>query len=152
MKTAESDRKILRELQRDATLTLKQLSDRLNMSQSTIWRRIQDMEDSGIIVGRATLVDPIAVGLAVCVFVHVNIVGHSNDVRQQFEQFAQGAPEVVDCYSVTGAHDYTLIVRTYSVEEFESFLMKQVLAHPSVARASSNLALRQHKRTPVLPI
>ena len=63
MKTEESDRRILRELQRDATLTLKQLADRLAMSQSTIWRRVQDMEKDGVILGRATLVDPLAVGL-----------------------------------------------------------------------------------------
>ena len=152
VKTEESDRRILRELQRDATLTLKQLSDRLGMSQSTIWRRIQDMEKDGVILGRATLVDPLAVGLSVCVFVHVNMTAHSTEVRSGFEAFAKNAPEIVDCYSVTGAHDYTLIVRARSVEEFETFLMKQVLSQPGVATASSNLALRQHKRTAILPI
>ena len=152
MRTEEDDRKILRELQRDATLTLKQLSERLAMSQSTIWRRIQEMEKTGVILGRATLVDPLAVGLSVCVFVHVNMVAHSTEIRGRFEAFARDAPEIVDCYSVTGAHDYTLIVRTRSVEEFESFLMREVLGHPGVATASSNLALRQHKRSAVLPI
>jgi Lrp/AsnC family transcriptional regulator len=152
MKTEESDRRILRELQRDATLTLKQLSERLAMSQSTIWRRIQEMEKDGVILGRATLVDPLAVGLSVCVFVNVNMTAHSTEVRSRFEAFAQSAPEIVDCYSVTGAHDYTLIVRTRTVEEFETFLMKQVLSQPGVATASSNLALRQHKRSAVLPI
>lgn len=147
----ENDRKILREIQRDATLSLKELSERVAMSQSTVWRRIQDLEASGVITGRVTLVEPTQVGLTVCCLVQVNIVEHKADVRRAFERFVAEADAVLQCFAITGGHDYTLIVRTPTVEDYESFLMNDLLAHPSVATTATHLALRQHKNTTILP-
>lgn len=152
MPLLENDRKILAALQRDATLTLKQLSERLAMSQSTLWRRIQDLQASGVIRGRVTLVDPGLAGLQVCVFVHVNLKDHSAEARGGFERFVETRPEIMECFSVTGAHDYALIVRSETVAAFEDFLMHHLLTRPEVATASSNLALRQHKYTTALPL
>jgi len=148
----ESDRRILAALQADATLTLKQLAEAVAMSPSTVWRRVQDLEAAGVIVGRVTLLDPARLGLQVCVFVHVDIRDHRAETRDAFERFVRGRPEVMECFSITGAHDYMLIVRTETVAAFEDFLMHALLSQPAVAAASSNFTLRQQKYTTALPL
>lgn len=148
----ENDRRILRELQRDAGLSLKALAERVAMSASSVWRRVQELEAAGVITGRVTLVDPLKVGLKVCVLVQVNIVEHKAEVRSEFERFVERSDHILQCFAITGSHDYALIVRTPTVEDFERFLMKDLLAHPSVASTATQLVLRQHKGSHVLPI
>lgn len=148
----ENDRKILRELQRDATLSLKALAEKISMSASSVWRRIQDLEAAGVITGRVTLIDPVKAGLRVCVLIQVNIVEHKPDVREAFEQFVARSEEILQCFAITGSHDYALIVRTHTVEDYERFLMSELLAHPSVASTATQLVLRQHKGSSALPI
>ena len=151
MTVQENDRQILLELQRDATLSLKELGERVAMSPSTVWRRIQDLEAAGVITGRVTLVDPVRLGRTVCVLIHVHITEHKPEVRRAFEDFVSGNEAILQCFAVSGTHDYTLIVRTRTVEEYESFLMNDLLAHPSVASSASHLVLRQHKNTTIIP-
>ncbi|MGI9463164.1 MAG: Lrp/AsnC family transcriptional regulator [Aestuariivirgaceae bacterium] len=152
MKPEESDRRILRELQRDATLSLKDLAERVSMSSSTVWRRVQDLENGGIITGRVTLTDPTLLGLTVCMLLHVNIIEQTADARRAFERFVDLHDNILQCFAVTGTHDYTLVVRARTVEAFERFLMDELLAHPSVASTASQLVLRQHKNTTALPL
>lgn len=148
----DADRRILTVLQEDATLTLKDLAERLSMSQSTVWRRMQDLEAAGVILKRVTLVDPRAVGLGVCVFVHVNLREQNAESRSAFEAFVRAERQILESFAITGEYDYMLIVRTDSVESFDEFLMHRLLAHPKVAKASSNLTLRQQKYTTALPL
>ncbi len=152
MKLDDKDRALLALLQRDATLTLRQLAERLPMSQASVWRRIRDLESSGVIGTRVTLVDPRAVGLGVRAQVQVDIADHGEASREAFERFVQDRPEVLECYSVTGPHDYLLTVLVRDVEAYETFLMHQLLAHPVVRNALTNFTLRQLKYTTALPL
>lgn len=152
MTLSEPDRRLLREIQRDATLSLKDLAERLAMSQSTVWRRIQEFEATGLITSRVTLLDPARLGLGVCVFVHANLRDHSNESREAFERFIADQPNVLECFSVTGPHDYVLLIRAENVAAYEDFLMHKLLAHPRVASAQSDFALRQLKYTTMLPL
>ncbi|MEL6680512.1 MAG: Lrp/AsnC family transcriptional regulator [Pseudomonadota bacterium] len=149
---AEADRDILRHLQRDATLSLRDVADRVGMSQSTVWRRIEGLEAAGFITGRVTLVDPERAGLSVCVFVQVNLRDHQAETRRAFETLIHALPEAMDCYAVTGAFDYTVILRTASVAAFEDILMQRILGAECVANASSHLSLRQIKHSTALPL
>lgn len=152
MELQESDRRILRALQADATISLKDLAAGVAMSSSTVWRRVQELENAGVITGRKTLVDPAKLGLTVTILLNVNIVAQSRESRQAFEQFALAHPNILQCFKVTGAHDYVLIVRMRRVEDFERFLMEELLAHPSVSSTQSQLILRQCKSTTDLPV
>ncbi|MGV6801453.1 MAG: Lrp/AsnC family transcriptional regulator [bacterium] len=147
-----TDKKILRALQADASLPLKTLAENLAMSPSTVWRRIQELEKNGLIVGRVTLLDAAKAGLGFAAFVNVNIAQHDRNNRQSFEQFVANSAAILECFSVTGPHDYTVLIRTATVTEFEHFLMQNLLAHPAVATATSNIVLRQQKHTTALPI
>jgi len=122
------------------------------MSQSTLWRRVNELESAGAIKKRVALLDPDIVGLSVCVFLSINLVNHTAKVRAEFEAFVEQSPQIMECFSVTGGFDYMLIVRARSVLAFEAFLMDEVLGHKSVASASSQIALRQHKYSTELPL
>ncbi len=146
------DRRILRQLQRDCTLSSREAAAMVGVSQSTYWRRTQELEQAGVITARVALLDPHRVGVAITVLVHVTLSGHGAQTREAFQRFVHDTPDIVECVSVTGEHDYTLLVRTVSVSSFEALLMGRILAHPSVASASSHIALRRHKYTTALPI
>lgn len=147
-----ADRALLRALQRDATLSMKALAQKAGMSASSAWRRVRELEAAGVIRDRVTRLDPTKLGLAVCMLVDVNIRRQDPAARAEFERWVGATDAVQQCFAVTGAHDYTLIVRTRSVEAFERFLMNELLAHPSVDATSTHLVLRQHKSTTALPV
>jgi Lrp/AsnC family transcriptional regulator len=149
---SETDVTILRAIQEDASLTARELAEKLGMSPSTLWRRVNDLEQVGAIEGRVALLNPDKVGLPVCVFVFINMVNHDKQTLTDFVRFVNDTANIMECFAVTGAHDYTLIVRASSVGAFEQILMEQILPHASVASASSQIALRQHKYSTALPL
>ena len=148
----KTDRKILKVLQSDASLSRQDMLDATRVSATTLWRRITDLEEAGTIQKRVALLDPVAVGFPVCVFVSIDMKSHDRVDRDSFLDFVRRTPEIMECYSVTGAHDYSLKVRVESVADFEKLLMEQILSHKSVASATSQIALRQHKYSTDLPI
>jgi len=149
---SSSDKKILSALQRDASLNSRDLAEKLSMSQSTLWRRVNELEKSGLIKKRVALLDPDKLGVTICVFVNISLKNHTTQDREEFQNFVLTIPEIVECFSVTGTHDYTLIVKTHSMTRFETLLMHSILTHTSVASASSQVALRQHKYSTELPL
>ena len=149
---SDADIAVLRAIQADASLTARELAERLGMSPSTLWRRVNELEQIGAIEGRVALLNPDKVGLPVCVFVFINMVNHDKQTLADFVRFVNDTASIMECFAVTGAHDYTLIIRASSVGAFEQLLMEQILPHASVASASSQIALRQHKYSTALPL
>ncbi len=152
MEIGEKGLLILRALQRDATLTMQDLGKEVGMSQASVWRRVQDLEKTGVISARVALVDPRAVGLKASVITNVTLRDHSPESRAEFERFVTDRPEIMECYSVSGAYDYILSVRVEDVEAYERFLMNHLLASPVVVSAASAFTLRQLKYTTALPL
>ena len=143
---------LLRLIQNDATLTLEQLAEKTSASHTTLWRRLKSLEAANVIRNRVTILDAEAVGIAVCAFVYVNIVSHDSKHRRAFEKLVESTPEIMQCFSITGPHDYLLNIRVRNIKDYENLLMDKILAHSSVASASSNIALREHKFTTALPL
>src|SRR5688572_24627425 len=88
---------LLTELQRDSHQTVQQLAERVGLSSTPCWKRIKDMEASGVIRGYTALIDREQVGLALCVIAEVNLTRHSEDVVVQFEEEVAGCPQIVSC-------------------------------------------------------
>ncbi len=152
MELTDSHLEILRAIQSDATLTLEELAEKTSISHTTLWRRLKELEAGGVIRNRVTVLNPEAVGMSVCAFVYVNIVAHDSKQRRAFEKLVETTPEIMQCFSITGPNDYILNIRVGDIKAYEALLMDRILAHPSVASASSNITLREHKFTTTLPI
>ena len=125
---SKADTKILSALQAGLESARSDLAAKVGMSPSTLWRRMKELEASGIIGKQVMLLDPEKAGFPVCVFVFIQIKDYSSKSRANFESFVRDTPEIMECFSVTGAHDYTLIIRTRSVSEFERLLKRTIVS------------------------
>jgi Lrp/AsnC family transcriptional regulator len=148
----ETDRRILRALQADAGLSQAALSELIGISPASCWRRIQALEARGVLQRAVRLLDAARVGCGVNVLCHVRMNSHSPESRGAFERFVAERAEVMECYSMSGEWDYLLRVVVADVAGYERFLMRDLLAHPCVATASSHFALGQVKYTTALPL
>ena len=146
------DYAILREIQRDSSRSLQVLSERLGLSQSTLWRKLQDLRKSGIVKGEVALIDPAKVGLRVCVITNITLTSHSEEATNAFRRLVDNHPEIVECYAISGNYDYMLKVRVSDVEAYEAFLVQNLLRNPYVASVASAFTLRELKYTTELPL
>ncbi len=151
-KLSKADYRLLDALQNNTALSQIDLAERSGMSRTSVWRRIREMEDAGLIEGRVALLNPRALGLQIHVLLSVSMVQHSDRTRKEFEEYVEDLPEVMECYSVSGDRDYLLQIISKNMESYNDFLNKMILHHPSVHSASSSFALRRVKYTTALPL
>ncbi len=146
------DLNILRTLQETPEISMEELGEKVGLSHTPCWRRVKRMESEGTIRQRAVIVDRETLGLDVVVFAFIRLARHDEETLNGFENAVQGCPEVVDCYSIAGEHDYSLRVVTSSVKAYER-LVKDVILHlPGVGSISSSFALSEVKHCNKLPI
>ena len=148
---SSSDRKLLAALQQNSSLSQIELSERSGLSRTSVWRRVRELEDAGVIEGRVALLSPKAIGLQIHVLLSVSMVEHSDKVRNAFETHVESLPEVMTCFSVSGERDYVPQIISRDMESYNQFLNTKILHHPSVRSASSSFALRRVKYTTELP-
>lgn len=149
---SKSDRKLLQALQQDTTLSQIELADRAGMSRTSVWRRIKELEEAGLIEGKVALLNSRKLGFQIHVLLSVSMNKHSVRTRRDFEQHVQTLPEVTECFSVSGDRDYLLHIVARDMETYNDFLNTMILDHPSVHSASSSFALRRVKYTTALPL
>lgn len=147
-----TDIAILRLLQADATISIEKISQAVSLSHTPVWRRIDRLEKSGAILGRYCKIDRKALGLGVTAFASVKLSRQDEAALVEFESAVCDIPEIVDCYSMTGSHDYMLKVIAPSVEGYESVIKKKIVHLPHFRDLHSNIALREIKQTDALPI
>ncbi len=146
------DRQILEILQDDASLSSAQLAEKVGLSSSPCWRRIQRLEKTGVIRKRVVLLDPAALGLGIVVFASVRLTAHGRQALPEFEAAVARFPDVMECYTVSGGQDYLLRVVTRDIHAYEIFLREQLLQLPSVAEVHSRIAITQVKYTTAMPV
>ncbi len=151
MKISASDRKLLETLQEDVTLSQIDLAERAGLSRTSVWRRVRELEEAGVIESRVALLNPKYLGLQIHVLLSVTMVEHSDKTRQSFEHHVGNLPEVMECFSVSGERDYVLQIISRDIESYNEFLNTKILHHDSVHSASSSFALRRVKYTTALP-
>ena len=147
----KSDHKLLLALQENVTLSQIDLAERSGLSRTSVWRRVRELEDAGVIAGRVALLNPKSLGLQIHVLLSVTMVEHSDEVRQSFEAHVEGLSQVMECFSVSGERDYVLQIISRDMESYNEFLNTKILHHSSVRSASSSFALRRVKYTTALP-
>jgi Lrp/AsnC family transcriptional regulator, cysteine-sensing transcriptional activator len=146
------DRTILMSLQGDASLSTAEIALKAGASQSSVWRRIEKMERSGIIKKRVALLDRKKLGLDMMVFAHVKLQAHGQRTLPQFEEAIRRFPEVVDCYTLLGETDYLLRVVTRDTASYEAFFRKHLSQVASVQFTNSSMTLSEVKTTTELPL
>jgi DNA-binding Lrp family transcriptional regulator len=148
----EIDRRIVRTLQRDAGLSHAALAERVGASAASVWRRVRSLEKAGVLGATVRLANAEALDRSVNVLCQVRMSRQTVEARAEFEDFIQASPEIVECYAMSGEWDYLLRIAVRDVADYDRFIMRGVLAHPSVANAASNFALRQVKYTTEIPV
>ncbi len=152
LKLSKQDIGILTLLQQDATQSTASIAERVNLSQSPCWRRINRMEEEGLIRGRVALLDRANLGMDVIVFATINLTSTGRQNLMTFERDIVRHPEVIECYTMTGIWDYMLKIVTRDVRHYESFVRNTLTASPSIRELHSHLAVTEIKNTTELPL
>ncbi len=145
-------RKLLHEMQQDSRLSVQELSVRVGLSSTPCWRRIKEMEKSGLIRRYTVLLDREELGLHVCCLVQVNLQRHVKGAIEEFEHAIGTFPEVVECYRATGEADYVLKVVAPDIPTFDAFLHKTLFTLPGVVNARTSVVLKEIKYETALPV
>lgn len=149
---AKQDIEILKLLQRDATTSTAAIAEKVNLSQSPCWRRINRLEQDGLIKRRVALLDRAALGMEVVVFATINLTSTGRQNLIAFEQEIVGHPEVIECYTMTGIWDYMLKIVTRDIRHYEDFVRNTLTASPSIRELHSHMAVTEIKNSTELPL
>jgi Lrp/AsnC family transcriptional regulator len=145
------DRMILTILQEDATVPVAEIGRRVGLSTTPCWRRIQKMEEDGVIKGRVAVLDPARVNAKVTVFVFVTTNQHNEDWMTRFSKVMNEFPEVVEFYRMSGQVDYLAKVVVPDIEAYDSFY-KKLISKIDIMDVSSAFAMGRIKETTALPL
>ena len=145
------DRKILAILQEDASLSVGEIANRVNLSQTPCWRRIQKLADSGVITKRVALVDPDALGLDLTVFVEVQSPDHSKQWLDGFAAVLSNMPEVMEVYRMAGDVDYLLRISVANMAAYDDFYQR-LIAEVPLKNVTSRFAMERVKYTTAYPV
>jgi Lrp/AsnC family transcriptional regulator len=145
------DRKILRLLQEDATLAVADVAKKVGLSTTPCWRRIQKLEEEGVIRRRVAVLDPGRINARVNVFVSIRTSSHSNEWLRRFSEVVQEFPEVVEFYRMSGEVDYLLRVVVPDIAAYDAFY-KRLIARIEIRDVSSAFAMEQIKYTTEMPL
>ncbi len=152
MEFSDPETHLLREIQADCGLSLADLSTRVGMAQSTVWRKLQEFEAAGIIRARVALLDPAKVGAKLCVLAQISLTDHSEASVAGFTALVRRLPEILECHAISGQADYMLKVRIRDVEAYEAFMSQNLLRSAFVRAVHSSFVLKEIKSTTALPL
>ncbi len=145
------DRKILLTLQEDASLSVAEIGQRVGLSSTPCWKRIQRLEADGVIQRRVAIVDQDKIGLGITVFVSVETDDHSQDWLSRFATLVSEMPEVMEFYRMAGDVDYMLRVVAADMQAYDAFYKRLISAVP-LKNVTSRFAMEKIKSTTMLPI
>ena len=150
-KLDDADRRILRLLQEDATISIDSIAETLGLSKNATWRRIRQLEASGTIRKQVALVDPAALGLDATAIVLVRTSDHSADWLRRFRAAIAELPNVQSAYRMTGELDYMLRVRVSGIQDYDRFYQKLVTLI-DLADVSTSFVMEEIFETTALPV
>lgn len=148
----KTDRKILELLQNDATLSLNDLAEAVNLTTTPCWKRLKKLEDAGVIEKRVALLNPEKLGLSFTAFVMVKTNDHSHEWYSQFVETVSEFPEVMEFYRMAGEYDYMMKVLVNDMKSFDRFYKKLVNSVEGISNVTSTFAMEPLKYTTALPL
>ena len=148
----DMDRAILRVLQRQGRMTHAELSERVHLSPSACHRRVQRLEQAGVIRDYVALLNPRSVARVTTVFVEIKLLAQADETLDAFEKAVARVPDVLECHLMAGTADYLLKVVARDSEDFARIHRQHLARLPGVAQMQSNFALKTVFKTTALPI
>jgi Lrp/AsnC family leucine-responsive transcriptional regulator len=139
-------------LQRHGKQSAQHLADAVGMSVTPVWRRLKELEQSGVVRGDVVLMDREKLGLSVCVWAYVTLVRHEEQASEDFERMAAACPEIMECASITGEADYVIKVVASDMKAYDRFLQDKLFKLKSIAGVRSNVVLKEVKYETALPL
>lgn len=152
MQIDDFDRKILDIVQTDAALSAAEIGERVGLSQSPCWRRLNRLEQAGVIERKVALLDRHKLGLDVLVFATVKLTAHGRRSLPAFAEAIQAFPEVQECYTLTGEMDFLLRIVMEDVQAYERFFFDTLSQLPGVGEVHSSVVMSEIKRTTSYPL
>jgi Lrp/AsnC family transcriptional regulator len=146
-----TDLKILAILQEDASLPVAEVAARVNLSQTPCWRRIQKLEEAGVIQGRVAILDPDRIGLGLTVFVEIETGDHSKEWLEAFATAINTMPEVMEVYRMAGDVDYLLRLAVANMAAYDDFYRRLIALVP-MKNVTSRFAMERVKHTTAYPL
>ncbi|MBO9722793.1 MAG: Lrp/AsnC family transcriptional regulator [Novosphingobium sp.] len=146
------DRKIIASLQEDARMPVAQVAERTALSATPVSRRIKRLEDDGVILGYAPVLDPRKLGFELEAYVLINLNAHIDENITRFEQAIRDNPYVIACHAVTGDMDYIVHIIARDVEHLSQITLKTLVRIPGVRDVKSSIVLEAIKETRALPL
>lgn len=152
MKIDDSDRRILRTLQARPDITLRELGEAVGLSHSPCWRRLQALQEAGVVSPRRYIVDAEKVGFDILVFCFIKCREHQRERLRAFEEAVVKVPEILQCHSLSGEHDYVLQVVAPSVRAYEETVKNAIVELPNVQSIGTSFTLKRVKQSLDVPV
>lgn len=145
------DRKILAELQRDASQSLEDIARKIGSSKTPVWNRIKKLRDAGVIRANTAILDPEALGLEACFFVLIRTSEHEADWQNKFLKALRERPEVLEAHRLAGDIDYILKVRVANARAYDTFY-QALISEVRIYNVTALLSMEEIKSTTALPL
>ncbi len=147
----EMDRKILAELQSDASQSLDEIARKVGSSKTPVWNRIKRMREGGVILRQTAILDPDSLGLEACFFVLIRTSEHEADWQRKFLQALRERPEVLEAHRLAGDIDYILKVRVQNARAYDTFY-QALISEVRIYNVTALLSMEEIKSTTALPL
>lgn len=146
-----TEKRILALLQTDGRMSNVDLAERIGLSESPTFRRVRQLERSGVITGYAALVDQRRLGLSVTAFVQVTMERQPDSRIESFHACVAAEDHIIECHAMSGSHDYLMKVVARNIEHFSEICMERILKFPGVQHVESSFSLKTIKQSRALP-
>ncbi|MCC6827353.1 MAG: Lrp/AsnC family transcriptional regulator [Novosphingobium sp.] len=146
------DIKILEQVQKDASLSTTELAERVGLSQSPCWRRLQRLRDEGYITGQVAVLDRKKFGESLYIFATLKMATLSDEQRAEFRRKIELIPEIMECHTAFGERDILMKIIARSLDWYQNFIFKVVQKLPGVIDIQSTVTLSEIKSTTAIPV
>jgi Transcriptional regulators len=146
------DKAILKELQEDASITNLNLSKKIGLSPSACLARTKNLVETGIIKKFATIVDEKKLGMEVLAFALVNLSPLNRETIHSFLEDVKRFPQVQECYTLTGSHDYLLKIVAKDMDSYRDFIIDSLMQNTTISSVETSMVMGIEKRTVYVPI
>ena len=144
--------RILAELQADGRLSSQALAEKVGLSTAPVWRRVRKLEEDRVITTTVAILDPEKIGLDVIAIAAVSLEDHHPYSIREFDEMVASRPEILECYAMSGQHDYHLKIACQSIRAYEKLLREHIMPCRAVHHVNTSFVLSKNKYTTALPL